>query len=252
MTDPCDPRVADDATVTSPLPEPPAPRRGLVGPFSGRQLAAVLAVVIGAAIALVLVTRPIAPGPGAGTTALPVATPFLVGEAKEGLRPGDLAPELQWTGPDGSAQVLRDLDGNPVRLADLRGKLVWLNFWASWCPPCQGETPVLRDTYDAYKDRGLAIVGVAVQETTPDDVKAYANRYELGYPIAFDATADIFNKYRIFALPTQVLIGPDGVVRQVVNGPMTDDSARSLIERWLPAPSAAPPSPSVSATPAAS
>jgi peroxiredoxin len=213
---------------------PPARRRGLIGPFTGRQLLTVLAVIVVAAAGLSLATRPIAPGPGAPTP-LPAATPYLVGPAVEGLRPGDLAPELEVTREDGTVVTLTDLDGNPVRLADLRGKLVWLNFWASWCPPCQAETPVLRDLDAELADRGLAIVGVAVQETTPDDVRAYAERYGLGYRIAFDASADIFHRYRVFALPTQLFIGPDGRITEVVNGPLTQEAARRRIEAWLPA-----------------
>jgi thiol-disulfide isomerase/thioredoxin len=219
-------------------PEPPTPpaRRGGIGPFSRRQLLLVLGIVAGAALVLLLVTRPIAPAGGIGgpPTALPGATPFLVGEARTGLQPGDHAPELEWTNPDGSPGQLRDLDGNPVRLEDLRGKLVWLNFWATWCPPCQAETPVLREMDERYRDQGLAIVGIAVQETTVDNVREYANRYGLGYPIAFDASADIFDRYRVYALPTQFLIGPEGVVRKVVNGPMTEANARALLDSLLP------------------
>lgn len=223
----------------NPNAEPPASTgigsRRIIGPFTVRQLGTVAGVVAVAAFALVVVTRPIAPGP-AGATALPVSTPFLVGPATVGLQPGDIAPELASTAADGTVTPLMDLDGNPVRLSDLRGKLVWLNFWATWCPPCQGETPVLRDMDEAYRARGLVIVGVAVQETTVDDVRAYAQRYLLGYRIAFDATAGAFNRYRVFALPTQVFVGPDGTIRQVVNGPMTDDTAKRLIESWLPSP----------------
>ena len=87
---------------------------------------------------------------------------------------------------------------------------------------------------ERYRDRGLAIVGVAVQETTVDNVREYADRYGLGYPIAFDASADIFDLYRVYALPTQFFIGPTGVVRQVVNGPLTSEAAQGLVERWLP------------------
>ena len=212
----------------------PPERRGAIGPFSLRQLFTVLAVIGVAALALALATRPIAAGPG-GATALPVATAYVVGPAVEGLRPGDIAPELEATRPDGTTVALTDLDGNPVRLADLRGKVVWLNFWATWCPPCQSETPVLRDVAAAYRDRGLAVVGIAVQETTVDDVRAYAERYELAYPIAFDASADIFHRYRVFALPTQFFIGPDGRILDVVNGPMTEAGVRARMESWLPA-----------------
>ncbi len=111
---------------------------------------------------------------------------------------------------------------------------MWLNFWATWCPPCQSETPVLREMDEAYGDKGLAIVGIAVQETTPDDVQAYADRYELGYDIAFDASADIFNLYKVFALPTQFFIDADGRVLEVVNGPLNEAAAQARIDAWLP------------------
>jgi len=215
------------------MTEPPAPRRGLIGPFTGRQLGAVGLVVVVAAVLLAVVTRPIVPGPGAGSTPLPVATPFLVGSAREGLQVGAMAPELAWTNDDGTPGELKDLDGNPIRLADLRGKVVWLNFWATWCPPCQGETPVLRDIYDQYKDKGLVVVGVAVQETAPDVVKAYAEKYGLAFPIGFDATADVFDLYRVFALPTQYFIGPDGRILKVVNGPMDVPTVQTWLNGWL-------------------
>jgi thiol-disulfide isomerase/thioredoxin len=224
--------------VAGPQPDPPQPRR-LVGPFTARQLGSVAVVVLVAAVVLVVVTRPIAAGP-AGATALPVQTAQIVGAVTEGLHAGDLAPELVVKGADGSPAPLLDLSGNPVSLASLRGKVVWLNFWASWCPPCQGETPVLRDMDERYRAAGLAIVGVAVQETTPDDVKAYAAKYGLAYTIAFDATADVFNRYKVYALPTQVFIGPDGRVLEVVDGPLTDASAGARILGWLPEASAAP------------
>ena len=216
--------------------EPAAGPRKIIGPFTARQLSAIAGSALFAAAALLVLTRPIAPGPDSSATPIPMATPFLVGAARTGPQPGDLAPEFSWTAANGSTSVLQDLQGNPVRLADFRGKLVWLNFWATWCPPCQGETPVLRDMQDKYAAAGLAIVGIAVQETTPSDVAAYAAKYQLSYRIAFDATADVFNLYRVFALPTQVFIGPDGRVDQVVDGPLTDDGASQMIQRWLPSP----------------
>jgi peroxiredoxin len=212
---------------------PPARRPGLIGPFSARQLVGALVVVVVAAGSLFLVTRPIAPGPGTATP-VPVSTPFLVGPPVEGLHPGDMAPELAATHGDDSSFQLTDLAGKPVRLDALRGKLVWLNFWATWCPPCQGETPVLRDMDEQYHDQGLEIVGIAVQETTVDDVRAYADRYELGYDIAFDGSADIFHRYEVYALPTQFFIGPDGRILEVVNGPLNDADASRRVEAWLP------------------
>ncbi len=208
-------------------------RRLAIGPFSARQLALVGLVAGLTTLGLVLVTRPVARVDPGGPRD-PAATPYLVGPPVEGLAPGEIAPELEIEGPNGIAQPLLDLDGRPIRLADLRGRGVWLNFWASWCPPCQAETPVLRDVAAAYADRGLTLVGISVQETTADDVRAYAERYQLGYVVAADLSGDVFRRYRIFALPTQVFIDPTGRVRRIVNGPVDEASAVRYVEEILP------------------
>jgi peroxiredoxin len=226
-------------------------RRGLIGPFGGRQLLGGALVVVVVAIVLVLVTTPLGSltpiGPGD-----PQATQFVLGPAPaNGLRAGELPPELTITGPDGQPAALMDLDGQPVHLADLRGKAIWLNFWASWCPPCQAETPVLRDLAARYRDRGLAVVGISVQEASPENVAAYAARYQLDYTIAADSTGEIFRTYRLYGLPTQFFIGPEGAIRAVVPAPLTERAATARIESILPQPSSAP-SPSASAAPSRS
>jgi peroxiredoxin len=211
---------------------PPSPsfRRRGVGPFSLRQVTIAIVVVMGTAILVTLATVPL------GTTepGLPVPDPsaFLIGSPEPGLSVGDLAPELEGNGPDGRVQ-LTDLNGTPVRLADFRGKAVWLNFWASWCPPCQFETPTVRAMDEKYRDRGLVIVAVQVQQTVQAG-RDYASRYGLGYTIGADVTGAIFHAYHVFALPTQFFIDPTGVLRQVVNGPLSDTRASQLIESILP------------------
>ena len=222
--------------IESPLrTEPPTPRRALIGPFTARQLGTALAVVVVAAVVLTLVTRPIAPGPGAGTTALPAATPYLVGPAVEGLRPGNEAPELAVTHADGSTFQLTDLDGNPVRLEDLRGKLVWLNFWASGARHARARRPVLRDMDEALRRRGPRDRGRSRSRRRPwttsrptPSATSWATR------IAFDTSADIFHLYKVFALPTQFFIAPDGKIIEVVNGPLSHQDAAARIEAWLP------------------
>lgn len=221
------------------LPARPIRRRG-VGPFSLRQVTIAILAMMGAAIIGTLATRPL----GSVLPGLPRPDPsaFLIGSPEPGLRVGDLAPELSVTNPDGTQVVLLDLEGNPIRLADLRGKVVWLNFWASWCPPCQFETPTLRSMDQHYRDRGLAVVGIQVQQIV-DDAKQYAARYELQYTIGSDLTGAIYRTYRVFALPTQFFIDTNGVIRQVVNGPLDDARASALIEALLPpsgSPSAVP------------
>ena len=166
----------------------------------------------------------------------PLATPFIIGEAPpQGLRAGDTAPEMTIDLGAGSTYQLRDLDGQPITLAALRGKVVWLNFFASWCPPCQQETPILRSLAATYRDRGLALVGISVQETTPVDVRAYAERYRLEYTIGFDGSGDVLREYRVFALPTQFFIDVNGVIHHVVSGPVDEQGAKVLIESMLPA-----------------
>jgi peroxiredoxin len=224
-------------------------RHGLVGPFSGRQLAGVFAIVVVAVIVLVAATTPLG-NVGAGPGPVdPRATAYIIDDAPAvGLRPGDLAPEFTIALDDGSTYQLADLDGNPIRLADLRGKAVWINFFATWCPPCQSETPVMREVSERYRDRGLELIAVSVQETSTADVHAYADRYQLGYTIGFDGSGRIFHAYRVYALPTQFFIDPDGVIRDVAQGPMTVESASAYIERILPASGPAP-SPGASASP---
>ena len=136
-----------------------------------------------------------------------------------------MPPELTVTGPDGQPTPLLDLDGKPVQLAALRGKAVWLNFWASWCPPCQFETPVLRDVADAYATSGLEVVGVSVRETSVDDVRAYADKYQLDYTIAADVTRRRLRRVpALNGIPTSFFIGPEGAIHAIVNGPLTEAS----------------------------
>ena len=211
------------------------PKRGLIGPFSGRQVLAAIVAITLTAVVLIAVTTPLG---STGLTPGPVdprATPFVISSPPaEGLRVGSTAPEFTIPLDDGSTYQLRDLDGDPVTLAELRGKVVWINFFASWCPPCQQETPILRSLSERYGDQGLEIVGVSVQETSPDDVEAYARRYELPYTIGFDGSGHVFRTYKVYALPTQFFLDTNGVIAHVVNGPVDEDGAAALIESLLP------------------
>jgi peroxiredoxin len=215
-------------------------RRGLIGPFTGRQLLFGFGAVIVAIVGLTIITTPLGNTAGGPVFEDPLGTPFVIGPPVEGLRVGDIAPDFEVPLDDGTSYQLHDLDGNPVRLEDLRGKAVWVNFFASWCPPCQGETPILRDLAERYEDQGLEVVGVSVQETTADDVHAYAERYQLPYTIGFDGSGHVFHQYRVYALPTQFFIDPDGRIRYIAQGPMSEEGASQRIESILPEPAASP------------
>ena len=205
--------------------------RPMVGPFTARQLGLAATGVAVIAFLLLALTTPLARPPD---TRLPQPGSdfFQIGEPIPGLALGQVAPELTGT-HDGATVSLTDLDGRPIRLADLRGRPVWLNFWASWCPPCQEETPVLRDVYAQYRDRGVALVAVSVQESTVEDVRVYVDTYGLQYTVGFDATSAIFHTYHGFGLPTQFFIDGEGVIRNVVFGPVTRDEAAGYLDGLL-------------------
>ena len=219
-------------TEQDPMPTPDAPkpdrwRRPLIGPFTVAQVLAVVGAVVLTAFVLIVLTSPLNVAPQA-TPPKPGSSFVAVGSAEPGLRVGDVAPEFVGTA-NGQTVELTDLNGNPIRLADLRGRPVWINFWATWCPPCQEETPILRDIHEQYADDGLAVVAISVQETTIQDVRDYVDRYDLGYTVGFDATSAIFHTYHAFGLPTQLFLDREGVIRQVVLGPITRSQADDII-----------------------
>ena len=228
------PYVADasDAqpdVVVGPARTPP-PRRMGVGPFSLRQVTGAIGAVVLGALLLTLAVQPL----GSVNPGLPVPEPsaYLLGSPIPGLNPGAAAPELATTRPDGSTFQLTDLDGKPIRLADYRGKVVWLNFWTSWCSPCQAETPMLRTMDETYRDAGLAIIAVQIQQTVADGQR-YAATYGLHYRIGADVSGAIFNLYKGFVLPTQFFIDQHGIVRQVINGPLDAAAAAAIVENLL-------------------
>jgi cytochrome c biogenesis protein CcmG, thiol:disulfide interchange protein DsbE len=215
------PEAASEAVA----PEVPR-RRTLIGPFTARQLGLINGAILASALVLYVVTRPIG-GSGPTSSTDPGATFYRISAETQGLDLGQAAPEL--TGAAGGTPVaLTDLDGRPLSLAALRGHPVWINFWATWCPPCQRETPNLRDAYEAHKSTGLVLIAIDVQEDA-DSVRRYATTYGLTYPIGLDVTGAVFRTYRIFGLPSHYFIDRDGVIRGRYFGPLT----REQIEQQL-------------------
>lgn len=229
MTDTNDEAQPEKAPASSvPAQYQPILLRRIIGPFRVVEVVAVLVSVAVTAAVLLFATTPLA-APGADQPK-PGSSFYLVGPAGQGLRVGDVAPEL--TGLANGEEVgLTDLDGNPIRLADLRGHPVWINFWATWCPPCQEETPVLRDVYEEFAPSGLKLVAISVQETSIDDVRAYVQRFGLRYTIGFDATSAVFHTYRAYGLPTHVFVDGQGVIREIILGPVTRDRAEQIVTR---------------------
>lgn len=222
--------AAPDEPVPTANPTPSRRTRGsrqVVGPFTLRHIAALGASLLTVAVVLIVVTLPIT-GPAATPPPVPGASFFVISAPTVGLAVGQKAPEFSGV-VDGQTVGLTDLSGNPIRLADLRGHPVWVSFWASWCPPCQQETPVLRDVFDAYRARGLALVAISVQETTAADVQAYAQKYGLNFTIGFDATSAVFKTYQAYGLPTHLFLDGDGIIRAIHLGPLTQAQAEQIL-----------------------
>ena len=119
------------------------------------------------------------------------------------LPPGELAGSAP-------AFTLTDLNGKPVSLADFRGKVVVLNFWATWCPPCRREIPDFIDLQREYGSRGVQIVGIALDE--PEKVQAFARQNGMNYPVLLGSD-EISMKYGgIEGIPTTFIIDRDGKI----------------------------------------
>jgi thiol-disulfide isomerase/thioredoxin len=120
-------------------------------------------------------------------------------------------------------------------LSDLRGQVVILNFWATWCPPCRAEMPALQEVYEARKDEGVIVLAVD-QNEEPGPVDAFALEYKLAFPLLLDPGYTVSDRYRINLLPTTFFIGRDGMIRDVVfGGPINRALIESKIDSLLAA-----------------
>lgn len=107
--------------------------------------------------------------------------------------------------------TLKSLDGTPLRISDYRGKVILLDFWATWCAPCQDEIPRFVEWQSKYRDRGLQVIGLSMDDS-PEPVKNFVRKFRMNYPVAI-GTQDVASKYGgIFGLPVNIVIdcsGPD-------------------------------------------
>ena len=112
-------------------------------------------------------------------------------------------------------------------------QLVIVDLLATWCPPCQQETPVLRSLAATYGDRGLQVIGISVGELS-STVAAYAERYQLGYLLLVDVNSELFRAAGAGGIPTKLILSADGRVLRVITGPLTREAAAALVEELLP------------------
>lgn len=134
---------------------------------------------------------------------------------RTGNKIGDLAPNVR----------LPNLQDESVSLADYRGKIVLVNFWASWCPPCQEELPDLQRIYEEYEGQVIVLaINLTKAEATVDDVRAFVEESDVTFPIVLDHAGDAMNAYRIVAYPSTYVVDEAGVIRERFLGAVSYDT----------------------------
>jgi len=124
--------------------------------------------------------------------------------------------------------TLTTVDGDSLRLSDLKGKVVALNFWATWCAPCRLEMPDLQDRADQFPDR-LAVVGVNFAETA-EEVATFRREVGVRFPLLLDPEADVQGLYRVLGYPTTFFIDEQGIIRQQHIGLMSGGQLDTYLE----------------------
>ena len=119
---------------------------------------------------------------------------------------------------------LTDLSGKTVTMAALAGKVVVIDFWATWCAPCKQELPVLNKLYKKYGPSGLVIVGVSVDEKV-DNVRAFLGKLPIEFPVVHDAEHLVSNRYKPTKMPSSFIVDRKGIVRYVHGGFHAEDAA---------------------------
>jgi peroxiredoxin len=132
---------------------------------------------------------------------------------------------------------LRDLNNKLVRLSDFKGKVVLLNFWATWCPPCLKEMPSMEKLYQSHKDKGLEIVAVSVDTASKAKVRAFVEKLGLTFPILHDRDSLISRLYNNPGVPSSYLIDKQGKLTYRVLGEYDwfSEKAKSTIDKLIQA-----------------
>ncbi len=143
-------------------------------------------------------------------------------EATIGVKVGDLAPDF----------TLTDLEGNLLRLSDLRGKVVFINFWATWCPPCRAEMPEIEAIHQEYKDKGVVVIGLDILESE-DEVRQFVEQGGYSWTFVIDTTGEVAASYNVTAIPKSFFIDREGIIRAVNIGAMTKRAMEAKLDEAM-------------------
>lgn len=144
-------------------------------------------------------------------------------DQKDIVSVGEVAPNF----------VLKDMEGNEVELHDLRGKGVFLNFWATVCPPCVYEMPYMESNFQKYKDQGIEVIAVNFDEQ-PIRIERFVERLNLTFPILLDPGLQVSQLYGVRELPATFLIDEDGIVIERRVGALSEQMVEDYVQRIVP------------------
>jgi peroxiredoxin len=144
-------------------------------------------------------------------------------DKNEVARKGSPAPDF----------VLTDMEGNKHKLSDYRGRGVFLNFWGTWCKPCEREMPYMDKLYKQYKDKGVEILAVNVGESKYS-VQNFSDKYKLTFPILIDKGEQVQSAYNVDPLPVTFLIDKDGKVVDMLTGSLTEKMIHQHMQSITP------------------
>ncbi|UOQ47541.1 thiol-disulfide oxidoreductase ResA [Gracilibacillus caseinilyticus] len=139
---------------------------------------------------------------------------------------GDQAPDFQLE------QIATD-DSSTIQLSDLRGKGVMLNFWGTWCKPCEKEMPYMEQLYPEYKEKGVEILAVNL-DSTKLPVQNFVDQYNLTFPILYDEHTEVLDTYGIKPIPTTYFIDENGIVVERVLGGLTVEKLQGYLDQIVP------------------
>ncbi|MFQ5543108.1 MAG: TlpA family protein disulfide reductase [Nitrospiria bacterium] len=126
---------------------------------------------------------------------------------------------------------LQTLNGSSVKISDYRGKVVLLNFWASWCTPCKAEMPEIQAAYEAFKDQDFVVLGVNFGEK-PKEAKKLVKEMNLTFPILLDKKVEVAERHNVVSLPVTFFIDPSGIIKErLFGGTLTKRDIEAAIQR---------------------
>lgn len=142
------------------------------------------------------------------------------------------AASCKTEGPANLALTMKDMNGADYKLSQLKGKVVLVNFWASWCAPCLQEIPEFIKVREEYHDKGFEIIGISTDDT-PEQLRDFASKYKTNYPL-LQVTGEAEDAYGpVFGLPTSIIVARDGSVCKRHFGPLSKEQLEQEIKGLL-------------------